>query len=120
MTQQITPTEMQRQMMAAPLDHDLIACGGRGSGKSKGLEFVLARDSTILKERFSCLIVRRSFAGLQELATSLGAMLSAVYGKALSFNKSDWTLTCPNGAPRQQQATSNAQAAGPQLPDRCD
>jgi hypothetical protein len=94
----IRPTGMQAEMMRVPLDHDLIACGGRGSGKSKGLELLLARDSTILKERFNCLIVRRSFAGLQELATSLGATLSATYGKALSFNKSDWTLTCPNGA----------------------
>ena len=85
-------------MMRVPLDHDLVACGGRGSGKSKGLEMVLARDSTILKDKFNCLIVRRSFAGLQELATSLGATLSATYGKPLSFNKSDWTLVCPNGA----------------------
>ena len=89
---------MQGEMMKVPLDHDLVACGGRGSGKSKGLELLLARDSTILKERFSALIVRRSFAGLQELATSLGNTLSATYGKALSFNKSDWTLVCPNGA----------------------
>ena len=94
----IAPTPMQAQMQQVPLDHDLVAAGGRGSGKSRGAELVVARDSTILKERLNCLVVRRSFAGLQELATSLGNTLSATYGRALSFNKSDWTLTCPNGA----------------------
>ena len=97
-TPTITPTPMQAEMQRVPLGTDLIACGGRGSGKSKGLELLLARDSTVLKERFNALVVRRSFAGLQELATSLGRTLSAVYGVPLSFNKSDWVLICPNGA----------------------
>ena len=96
--QTIRPTEMQATMQRVPIDHDLIACGGRGSGKSFGGELVVARDSTVLKERFNCLIVRRSYAGLQELSNSLSRTLSATYGQALSFNKSDWTLACPNGA----------------------
>ena len=94
----ITPAPMQADMQRVPLDHDLVACGGRGSGKSFGGELVVARDSTVLKERFNCLIVRRSYAGLQELSNSLGRTLSATYGQSLSFNKSDWTLQCPNGA----------------------
>ena len=94
----ITPTPMRATMQKVPLDHDLIACGGRGSGKSFGGELVVARDSTVLKEKFNCLIVRRSYAGLQELSNSLSRTLSATYGQVLSFNKSDWTLTCPNGA----------------------
>ena len=50
---QITPTPMQATMQSVPLDHNLIACGGRGSGKSFGGELVVARDSTVLKERFN-------------------------------------------------------------------
>ena len=95
--QTISPTPMQSDMQRVPMDHDLVACGGRGSGKSYGGELVVARDSTVLKEKFNCLIVRRSFAGLQELSNSLGRTLSATYGKALSFNKSDWTLRLPTG-----------------------
>ena len=95
--QAITPTPMQADMQRVPMDHDLVACGGRGSGKSYGGELVVARYSTVLKEKFNCLIVRRSFAGLQELSNSLGRTLSATYGKALSFNKSDWTLRLPTG-----------------------
>ena len=97
MSDQITPTAMQAEMQRVPIDHDLIACGGRGSGKSFGGELVIARDSTVLKEKFNCLIVRRSFAGLQELSNSLGRTLSATYGQVLSFNKSDWTLRLPTG-----------------------
>ena len=37
---------MQADIQRVPLDHDLIACGGRGSGKSFGGELVVARDST--------------------------------------------------------------------------
>ncbi|WP_415409654.1 phage terminase large subunit [Synechococcus sp. A10-1-5-9] len=95
--QQITPTPMQATMQKVPLDHDLIACGGRGSGKSFGGELVVARDSTVLREKFNCLIVRRSYAGLQELSNSLSRTLSATYGQVLSFNKSDWTLRLPTG-----------------------
>ena len=87
--QTIRPTEMQATMQRVPIDHDLIACGGRGSGKSFGGELVVARDSTVLKERFNCLIVRRSYAGLQELSNSLGRTLCATDGQVLSFNKSD-------------------------------
>lgn len=94
---QITPTPMQAEMQRVPLDHDLVACGGRGSGKSFGGELVVARDSTILKEQFNCLIVRRSFAGLQELSNSLSRTLSATYGQALAFNRSDWILRLPTG-----------------------
>jgi phage terminase large subunit len=96
-TATIQPTGMQSAMQRVPLDHDLIACGGRGSGKSFGGELVIARDSTLLKERFNCLIVRRSFAGLQELSNSLARTLSATYGQVLSFNRSDWILRLPNG-----------------------
>lgn len=96
-TTTIQPTGMQVEMMRVPLDHDLIACGGRGSGKSFGGELVIARDSTLLKEKFNCLIVRRSFAGLQELSNSLARTLSATYGQVLSFNRSDWILRLPTG-----------------------
>ena len=93
----ITPTPMQATMQKVPLDHDLIACGGRGSGKSFGGALVVARDSTVLKEKLNCLIVRRSYAGLPELSNSLSRTLSATYGQVLSFNKSDWTLRLPTG-----------------------
>lgn len=96
-TMRIEPTGMQRVMQSVPLDHDLIACGGRGSGKSFGGELVIARDSTLLKDKFNCLIVRRSFAGLQELSSSLARTLSATYGQVLSFNRSDWILRLPTG-----------------------
>ena len=48
--QQIAPTQMQATMQKVPLDHDLVACGGRGFGKSFGGELVVARDSTVLED----------------------------------------------------------------------
>ncbi len=54
--QTISPTPMQSDMQRVPMDHDLVACGGRGSGKSYGGELVVARDSTVLKEKFNCLM----------------------------------------------------------------
>ena len=76
--QAITPTPMHADMQSVPLDHNPVACGGLGSGKSFGGELVVARDSTVLKEMFNCLIVRRSYAGLQNLSNSIGRTLSAL------------------------------------------
>lgn len=52
---------MQGEIQRVPLDHDLIACGGRGSGKSFGGQQVIARDSTVLKEKLNSLIQRWIF-----------------------------------------------------------
>ena len=74
-----TPNPFQELLLKAPLDEHLFCGTGKAVGKSAGIKFLVARDATMLKEDYACLIIRSSFQALLEIQADLLKYLSAVF-----------------------------------------
>ncbi|QNI56428.1 hypothetical protein SynBIOSE41_03963 [Synechococcus sp. BIOS-E4-1] len=74
-----TPNPFQELLLKAPLDEHLFAGTGKGPGKSAGVKFLVARDASLLKEDYACLIIRSSYQALLEIQADLLKYLSAVF-----------------------------------------
>ncbi len=74
-----TPNPFQELLLKAPLDEHLFCGTGKAVGKSAGIKFLVARDATMLKDDYACLIIRSSFQALLEIQTDLLKYLSAVF-----------------------------------------
>jgi hypothetical protein len=61
------PTLTQKLMLDAPFGDDLCIISARGTGKSFGICFLLARDAAHFKDRFAALVTRQTYQGLTEL-----------------------------------------------------
>ena len=88
----------QQQAMAVPEQYDLALTGGRGGGKTRLLGALFLRHCEQYGARARCLIVRRSFPGLQDLEQELIAFFFEVYGNACRFDGQKHIFRLPNGA----------------------
>src|SRR5690554_327498 len=88
----------QKQAMQVPESIDLFLGGGRGGGKSFLLAALFLRHCEQHKDRARCLVVRKSFPGLQDLEAEFLAYYRAIYGNALKFDSQKHRFTLPNGA----------------------
>lgn len=57
----------QKRAMSVPESFDLALCGGRGSGKTRLLASLYLRHCEQHGDKARCLIVRKSFPGLQDV-----------------------------------------------------
>lgn len=88
----------QQKAMMIPETYDLFLGGGRGGGKSHLLCALFLRHCEQYKDQAKCLVVRKSFPGLQDLESDFKSFFGAVYGKSLKVDTQKHRFTLPNGA----------------------
>ena len=88
----------QSQAMTVPESIDLFLGGGRGGGKSRFLAALFLRHCEQHKDRARCLVVRRSFPGLQDLESEFRSFFYDVYGNTAKYDQQKHLFTLPNGA----------------------
>lgn len=91
-------SKWQAQAMAVPESFDLFLGGGRGGGKSFLLAALFLRHCEQHGDNARCLVVRKSFPGLQDLEAEFRQYFGAVYGDSLRQDVQKHRFTLPNGA----------------------
>ncbi|MHB8496055.1 MAG: phage terminase large subunit [Casimicrobiaceae bacterium] len=82
-----TPTRWQSEVLRTPRECDLALLGGKGSGKTAIVPFLLMRDEQEFGSDLRSLYVRKSHGGTQEFTLMLYEALARAYGaRAVSFN----------------------------------
>ena len=88
----------QAQAMGVPEAFDLFLGGGRGSGKTYTLAALFLRHAEQHGSRARCLVVRKSFPGLQDIESEFREYFHAVYGSEMRYDGQRHKFTLPNGA----------------------
>lgn len=88
----------QAQAMAVPEAFDLFLGGGRGGGKTFLLAALFLRHCEQHGDEARCLVVRKSFPGLQDLEAEFRSYFTKVYGDKLRFDGQKHRFTLPSGA----------------------
>jgi hypothetical protein len=91
-------SEWQSQAMTVPESIDLFLGGGRGGGKSFLLAALFLRHCEQHGDQARCLVVRKSFPGLQDLEAEFRQYFTSIYGTALRFDAQKHKFTLPNGS----------------------
>jgi len=94
----IEPTAFQSKVLAVPEDHFLFLGGGRGGGKSFGLQLLILRHCNQYRQRARVLVTRRRLKSLHQFADELRALLRGAYGAGVAYNQNENTFRLPNGA----------------------
>jgi hypothetical protein len=108
--QRIEPTPFQRKVLATPEDHFLFLGGGRGGGKSFGLQLLILRHCNQYGALARVLVTRRRLKSLQQFAEELRGLLRGAFGSGLAYNQNDNTFRLPNGAMIQLTHCESASA----------
>lgn len=87
----------QQQAMGVPEGFDLALAGGRGGGKTFLLAALFLRHCEQHGSRARCLVIRKSFPGLQDIESEFRQYLSSVYGSALRYDGNRHIFTLPKG-----------------------
>lgn len=90
-------SQWQQRAMCVPEDFDLFLGGGRGSGKSHMLAALFLRHCEQHGSRARCLVVRKSFPGLEELEAEFATYFGSIYGRRLKHDTQKHRFTLPNG-----------------------
>lgn len=96
--QRIEPTPFQAKVLAIPEDHFLFLGGGRGGGKSFGLQLLILRHCNQYGARARVLVTRRRLKSLQQFGEEMRALLRGAYGPGVAYNQNDNIFRLPNGA----------------------
>jgi len=96
--QRIEPTPFQTKVLAIPEDHFLFLGGGRGGGKSFGLQLLILRHCQQYGPLARVLVTRRRLKSLMQFAEELRGLLRGAYGAAVAYNLNDNVFRLPNGA----------------------
>ena len=80
MSDALAPTKWQRNVLATPRECDLALLGGKGSGKSALVPFLVMRDEQEFGSDSRSLYVRKSHGGAQEFMLSMYEALVRAYG----------------------------------------
>ena len=84
---QVAPTRWQSEVLRTPREADLCLFGGKGSGKTALVPYLLMRDEQEFGPDCRALYVRKSHGGAQEFMLMLYEALARAYGiRAVSFN----------------------------------
>jgi len=99
-TSEIRPdqlSEWQAQAMSVPEQFDQFLGGGRGGGKTRLLASLFLRHCEQHGDKARCLVVRKSFPGLQDIESEFRSYLAAVYGDAVKYDGQRHRFTLPGG-----------------------
>lgn len=88
----------QAQAMTVPEQFDVCLAGGRGGGKTYALAALFLRHAEQHGAQARCLVVRKSFPGLQDLEAEFLSYYRAVYGSALRYDGQKHRFSLPGGA----------------------
>lgn len=94
----IRPTPFQATVLSVPEDHFIFLGGGRGGGKSFGLQLLILRHCDMYKHRARVLVSRRRLKSLLQFAEELRGLMRAAYGSGFTYNQNDNVFRLPNGA----------------------
>lgn len=94
----IAPTAFQQRVLRYRGRANILNAGGRGSGKSFSLILDLLDHCRRASSSARPLVLRESWSGLQELQEKVMALAIVAFGLGVRRNKSEGTITLPNGA----------------------
>lgn len=94
----IRPTPFQAQVLSIPEDHFIFLGGGRGGGKSFGLQLLILRHCNQYKNNARVLVSRRRLKSLIQFAEEFRGLLRSAYGSGVSYNQNDNVFRLSNGA----------------------
>lgn len=94
----IRPTPFQATVLSIPEDHFIFLGGGRGGGKSFGLQLLILRHCDQYKNRARVLVTRRRLKSLLQFAEELRGLMRSAYGSGFTYNQNDNVFRLPNGA----------------------
>jgi len=94
----IRPTPFQATVLSIPEDHFIFLGGGRGGGKSFGLQLLILRHCDQYKSRARVLVTRRRLKSLMQFAEELRGLMRSAYGAGFNYNMNDNVFRLPNGA----------------------
>ena len=107
---EIRPTPYQVQVLTVPEDHFMFLGGGRGGGKSMGVQFLILRHCDQYQQRAKVLVTRRRLKSLLQFAEEIRALLRSAYGRDIPYNQNDAMFRLPNGATIQLTHVESASA----------
>ena len=96
--QTIGPTAFQAKVLAVPEDHFLFLGGGRGGGKSFGLQLLILRHCDQYAASARVLVTRRRLKSLQQFAEEMRGLFRGAYGTGVAYNQNENLFRLPNGA----------------------
>lgn len=94
----IAPTAFQTRVLQYRGRANILNAGGRGSGKSFSLVLDLLDHCRRLSATARPLVLRESWAGLQELQEKVMALAVIAFGPGVRRNKAEGTISLPGGA----------------------
>lgn len=94
----IRPTPFQAAVLSIPEDHFIFLGGGRGGGKSFGLQLLILRHCDQYKNRARVLVTRRRLKSLLQFAEELRGLMRSAYGSGFTYNQNDNVFRLPNGS----------------------
>lgn len=97
-TNTLRPTPFQARVLSVPEDHFIFLGGGRGGGKSFGLQLLILRHCDQYKHRARVLVTRRRLKSLLQFAEEMRGLFRSAYGQGFSFNQNDSVFRLANGA----------------------
>lgn len=98
MSSDIRPTRFQQAVLKFRGHCNILNAGGRGSGKSFSMILDLIDHCRQHANEARPLVLRESWAGLQELQEKVLSMCVIAFGPTCSRNKAEGTIALPNGA----------------------
>ena len=93
----VAPTDFQQRVLRYRGRCNILNAGGRGSGKSFCLILDLLDHCRRLGPTARPLVLRESWAGLQELQEKVMSLAVIAFGPGVRRNKADGTITLPTG-----------------------
>jgi hypothetical protein len=94
----VQPTPVQARTLAFRGFCNILDSGGRGSGKSFGFVLDILDHCRDFAQEARPLVLRESWAGLQELSDKILSLCIVAFGPKVQRNKAEGTITLPNGA----------------------
>lgn len=92
-----TPTEWQADLLAVPVEHDVLALAGRGTGKTVAGLFLVLSQAARLGRKCRALFTRRTRTSLKD-AWALAAELFTAADPNIRFNAVEGRVDFSNGA----------------------
>jgi hypothetical protein len=107
------PTPWQSEVLRTPRAADAILLGGKGSGKTALVPFIVMRDEAEFGPNCRALYVRQSHGGSAEFALMVYESLARVYGvRAVHMNAQTGLIKFGRGATLQLDQLSEAKDLG--------
>jgi hypothetical protein len=93
----VEPTPLQSRFCQIPEKYNIALVGGRGGGKTTGVQFLVTRHLTKYGADAKVLIIRETFKALQQMEDGLLALLEASFPGQIKSNRQDHIIRIAGG-----------------------